>query len=182
MSAFFNEIILYTIGRSDRDVSDFVSLLEANEITTLVDIRSFPGSSKFPQFNEQALRETLATKNIIYHWAGRQLDELRKLENTGNNTHSSMADNQQRAFAIYMETEPFKKGAAQIINMAKKSPLAIMCAERFPDQCHRSMIADYLLLEGINIKHIINENKIQDHQLNPYAHWESATLIYDQKG
>jgi len=181
MSALINEIILYTIGHSDRDVNDFVSLLETNEITTLVDIRSFPGSSKFPQFNEQALRESLASKNIVYHWAGRQLGGLRKLENTGNKTHSSLVDDQQQAFAVYMETEPFKNGASQIINMAKKSPLVMMCAERLPEHCHRFLIADYFLLAGVNVKHIIDEDMIQEHQLNPYARRESATLIYDRK-
>ncbi|MFV1993685.1 MAG: DUF488 family protein [Acidiferrobacterales bacterium] len=181
MSAFIDEIVLCTIGHSDRDVGDFVSLLEENKIMTLVDIRSQPGSRKFPQYNEQALREFLASKNIVYHWAGRQLGGLRKLENNSNNTHQSLADDQLRAFAEYMETEAFKKGAAQIINMARKSPLVMMCAERLPEHCHRSLIADYLLLEGVNVKHIIEKDIIRDHQLNPLARRESAALIYDRK-
>ena len=137
MSALNYEIVLYTIGHSNRDADDFVSLLETNEITTLFDIRSHPGSGKFPQYNEQALRESLASKNIVYHWAGRQLGGLRKLENNRNNTHPSLADDQQRAFAEYMETELFKNGATQIINMARKSPLVMMCAEKLPEHCHR---------------------------------------------
>lgn len=181
MSAFNYEIILYTIGHSDRDTDDFVSLLDANEINTLVDIRSQPASSKFPQFNEQALRESLAAKNIVYHWAGRQLGGLRKLEDNGNNVHQSLADDQQRAFAAHMESEPFKRGAAQIINMARKSPLVMMCAERLPEHCHRALIADYLLLAGVSVRHIIDEGITRDHQLNPYARRESTMLIYDRE-
>lgn len=178
MSIPIHDLVLFTIGHGDRKIDDFISLLIKHQIPTLVDIRSHPESRKNPQFSEQALRESLSRKNIVYHWAGRQLGGMRKLQ--PGNPHQSLENDSDRAFAGYMDTDAFKQGAAQILNLARNSAIALMCAEQQPDHCHRSLIADYLLLEGVSVKHIVDIDNIQDHQLNPCARRESLTLVYDR--
>lgn len=173
-----HKIVLYTIGHGEREIDDFVSLLINYQIPSLVDIRSHPRSKNNPQFSEQALRESLSQKNIVYHWAGRHLGGMRKLQS--GNPHQSLTNDNEQAFAGYMDTDAFKQGVTQILNLVRNSAIALMCAEYLPGYCHRSLIADYLLLEGVSVKHIIDIDNIQDHQLNPYARRESLTLIYDR--
>lgn len=168
---------LYTIGHSNRDIQHLVDLLKRHHIHTLVDIRSNPVSARHPQFNQDVLRSRLETENMIYHWAGRQLGGLRKT--SGTSRHHALAPELQ-GFAEYMETQEFERAASQLQRLASQSPIAIMCAEKHPEHCHRSLIADYLLLNGMEVMHIIDEQPGFAHQLRPEARRESAALIYDR--
>ena len=79
-----------------------------------------------------------------------------------------------------METELFQESAIQLVNLAARSPTAILCAERSPQRCHRRLIADYLVLRGMEIIHLIGVEDARIHQLSPEARRESAQLIYDR--
>lgn len=85
-----------------------------------------------------------------------------------------------RAYADYMSTDGFKRGAAQLLSLAGRSPTAILCAERDPMHCHRSLIADYLTLQGIEVVHLLESGQSHPHQLRPEARRESQQLIYDR--
>ena len=115
--------------------------------------------------------------NIVYHWAGRQLGGLRQ----GNNDsiHSAIEPG-LRSFADYMATPAFERAASQLQILSGKGVAVILCAEKLPEHCHRSLIADYCLLNGMEVTHIIDDNQVSSHYLRPEARRESATLVYDQ--
>lgn len=147
-------------------------------ITAVVDVRAYPQSQRHPQFSQQALRHSLETAGIVYHWAGKQLGGKRQVQ--GKSKHIAIEDENIRAYADYMESTMFQKAMVQLINLAISAKTAIMCAEKLPEHCHRSLISDYLLLQGVEVQHIIGLETIVSHQLSPLARRESQQLIYDR--
>ena len=169
--------VIYTIGHGNRALDEFVSLLSEQAVRSLVDVRAQPYSSRFPHFSMEPLREAMQSIDIVYHWAGRQLGGHRAA--TADSKHRAL-EGGMRAYADYMETEPFLKAAAQLVNMASRSTTAIMCAERKPENCHRRLIADYLVLQGVQVIHLIGRGDSRVHHLSVEARRESAQLIYDR--
>jgi uncharacterized protein (DUF488 family) len=171
------EATLYSVGHSNRALAELLTLLQEVTIATLVDVRAEPRSRHNPQFNEDALREACTRAGINYHWAGRMLGGLRVAR--ADSPHIAL-DAGLRGFADHMQTDGFKKGAAQLLAMAARAPTAFLCAERLPEHCHRSLIADHLLLQGAQVLHLIKPGESRGHVLNPAARYESAALIYDR--
>lgn len=168
---------LYTLGHSNRSLNDFLTLLRDGAIQVLVDVRAQPHSSRYPQFSEDSLRAALELAGITYHWAGRQLGGRRSQR--PDSRHIALEEG-LRGYADYMESDAFRRAAAQLINMAGRAPTAILCAERRPEDCHRRLIADYLLLQGARVVHLIAPGERREHQLSPMARRESAELVYDR--
>ncbi len=168
---------LYTIGHGNRPMDEFIPLLVERAIQTLVDVRAQPHSSRFPLFTMDALREAMEKLGIVYHWAGRQLGGRRSAQT--DSRHDAL-DEGLRGYADYMETDWFEKGANQLVNLATRSPTAMLCAERAPERCHRRLIADYLVLRGVEVIHLIERNEARAHSLSSEARRESAQLIYDR--
>ena len=139
---------IWTIGHSTRTIDEFISLLKENEIKLLVDVRAWPGSKRYPQFNKDALAESLNAHGIRYeHFP--ELGGKRKSKPDSRNTAWRNAS--FRGYADYMETEQFQKGIERLARTsaaAKPCPTAIMCAEAVWWRCHRSLIADYLKSRG----------------------------------
>jgi uncharacterized protein (DUF488 family) len=79
-----------------------------------------------------------------------------------------------------MDTDAFQRAAAQLRNLAGKSPTAVMCAERLPERCHRGLLADFLTLQGVRVVHLIDVDEVREHALSPGARRESAQLVYDR--
>ena len=168
---------LYTIGHGNRSMKEFVPLLVGKDIRTLVDIRAQPHSSRFPHFSTDALRKAMEEIGIVYHWAGRQLGGRRSAR--PDSRHLAL-DEGLRGYADYMESDFFQKSAVQLVNLAARSPTAILCAEGSPQRCHRRLIADYLVLRGMEVVHLIAVDDARSHQLSPEARRESVQLIYDR--
>jgi uncharacterized protein (DUF488 family) len=162
---------IWTIGHSTRSIEDFIAALEANAIKLLVDVRSLPGSNRYPQFNKEALARSLGEHGIRYeHFP--ELGGLRKPKKDSRNTAWRNAS--FRGYADYMETEEFRKGVERLIDLAQQTgPAAIMCAEAVWWRCHRALISDFLKARGIEVTHIIDIGKIESH---PYT---SAARIVD---
>jgi uncharacterized protein (DUF488 family) len=171
---------VYSIGHGDRSVEDLIEVLAEQGIRTLVDIRADPHSRRHPQFNDEALRAALEAAGIIYHWAGRQLGGRR--EPRADSRHVGLKDDGLRGFADYMETPEFARGVAQLRNLAARAPTAMLCAEREPAQCHRSLVADWLTLQGVGVVHLIEPGGSREHLLSSQARRESAELVYDRTG
>jgi hypothetical protein len=168
---------LYTIGHGNRSLDEFISLLTEPAIRTLIDVRAHPRSSRFPHFDTAALREAMERVGIVYHWAGRQLGGRRPAR--PDSRHYAL-DEGLRGYADYMDTDEFQKNATQLVNLAARSPSAILCAERVPERCHRRLIADCLTLQGVEVIHLVDRNDTRIHSLSPEARRESAELIYDR--
>lgn len=171
------QLTVYTVGHSNRSAEDFLALLQEGGIEILVDIRATPQSGRFPQFSEDTLRSQLTAAGITYHWAGRQLGGRRPVAD--DSPHRALPEG-LRGYADYMETEPFKRAVSQLLSLAGKAPTAVLCAERQPEDCHRSLLADYLLLQGVEVVHLIQSEEQRPHQLRPEVRRESAALVYDR--
>jgi uncharacterized protein (DUF488 family) len=167
---------IWTIGHSTRTIDDFISLLNDNEIKLLADVRAWPSSRRYPQFNKEALVESLSAHGIRYE----QFSELggkRKAKPDSRNT--AWRNVFFRGYADYMETEQFKKGIERLLDVAAKAgPTAIMCAEAVWWRCHRSLISDYLKVRGVEVMHILATKKIEPHPYTSAARIVNGELSY----
>lgn len=167
---------IWTIGHSTRGIDEFISLLKENQIKLLVDVRAFPGSKRYPQFNRKALAESLVAHGIRYeHFP--ELGGKRKSKPDSRNT--SWRNVSFRGYADYMETEQFQKGIERLLEIAREAgATAIMCAEAVWWRCHRSLIADYLKARGLEVLHILGANKVEPHPYTSAARIVNGELSY----
>ncbi len=172
--------LIFTIGHSNRTMGEFINALKRYDIETLADVRAYPYSRHYPHFSQEILRERLHAENIMYHWSGRFLGGMRTPR--AHSIHTALKEEGFRAYADHMQTAEFQIAAQQLINLGNKATLVCMCAERDVAQCHRSYLADYLVLQGVEVIHIVNEEVCHPHQLNECARRESSELIYDRMG
>jgi uncharacterized protein (DUF488 family) len=168
---------IWTIGHSTRTIDEFISLLKENEIKLLADVRAWPGSKRYPQFNKDALSESLNTHGIRYeHFP--ELGGKRKSNPDSRNTAWRNAS--FRGYADYMETEQFQKGIERLLEVAAENgATAIMCAEAVWWRCHRSLIADYLKTRGVEVLHILGANKVEAHPYTSAARIVNGELSYE---
>ena len=136
---------IWTVGHSTRSGEVFASILQAHDIEVLVDVRTYPGSRRYPQFNRASLAEHLALLKIQYKHEPR-LGGRRRARPDSHNT--AWRNEQFRGYADHMETEEFKNGVRELLELAANERVAFMCAEAVWWRCHRSLIADYLKAEG----------------------------------
>ena len=171
---------IWTIGHSTRAIDDLILLLEENKIKLLADVRAWPGSKRYPQFNKEALAESLTARGISYeHFP--ELGGKRKSKPDSRNTAWRNAS--FRGYADYMETEQFQKGIERLLSVAEETgPTAIMCAEAVWWRCHRSLIADYLKVRGVEVLHILGANKIEPHPYTSAARIVDGVLSYTSEG
>jgi uncharacterized protein (DUF488 family) len=185
---------IWTVGHSTRTIDEFVSLLMANEIKILADVRAWPGSKRYPQFNKDALAESLSAHGIRYeHFP--ELGGKRKSKPDSRNTAWRNAS--FRGYADYMETEEFQKGIERLLALTRSDGLgsrrnesdgweavtpcriAIMCAEAVWWRCHRSLIADCLKARGVEVLHILGASKVELHPYTPAARIMNGELSYE---
>jgi uncharacterized protein (DUF488 family) len=167
--------IIFTIGHSTRPVEEFIKILNAFRIKKLVDVRTIPRSGHNPQFNGDALKESLKEAHIGYlHMKG--LGGLRHAKKDSPNTAWRNAS--FRGFADYMQTEEFEESLEKLILIAEKKSTAIMCAEAVPWRCHRSLIADALMVRGIDVRHIMTTTSDREHTITPWARVSGKAITY----
>ncbi len=172
-------VTVYSIGHSNRAIAELIGLLRSAGIATVVDVRAQPASARHSQFAMDALRTALEQEGIVYHWAGRQLGGFRQPK--PGSPHIALDAEGFRGFADHMDSDTFQRGVSQLVNLGMKAPTAFLCAEKLPEQCHRSLIADYLTLQGITVLHLIDAAETREHRLNPLARTESGKLVYDRQ-
>jgi len=167
---------IWTIGHSTRRIEIFISLLEEHGIKLLADVRSWPGSKRYPQFNKEGLAKSLKGYGIRYeHFP--ELGGRRKPKNDSQNT--AWRNQSFRGYADYMATEQFRKGVERLLDRANEAgPAAILCAEAVWWRCHRALISDYLKVRGIEVMHIRDANKSELHPYTSAAHIVDGKLSY----
>lgn len=168
---------VFTIGHGNRPLGEFIALLRDAGIECLVDVRAYPASRRHPQFARGALEKSLADTGVRYVWEGKALGGRRKLEN--NSPHVALNNPGFRAYAGHMRTEEFRQAFERLVETGRGQRTAIMCAERLPWECHRSLIADYLIARGENVVHLISTGADELHRLNPLVRLRDETLVYD---
>lgn len=171
-------ITLFSVGHGNRSIAELLDILQRCGIATVVDIRANPQSRRHPQFEGDSLRQAIESSGLVYHWAGRHLGGRRAPRATSR--HAALTDDGLRGFADHMDTPDFACGVSQLRNLAARSPTAMLCAERDPAQCHRSLIADWLTLQGVQIVHLLAPGESRPHLLSRHARRESTELVYDR--
>lgn len=166
---------IWTIGHSTHTLEEFVAMLYSFKIEIVVDIRSFPGSRKFPQFNKENLEVSLPENNIEYIHL-KKLGGRRKVNPESKNTswrHAAF-----RGYADYMETASFDEGIKELKTIAHQQRTAYMCSEAVWWRCHRSMVSDYLKADGWDVQHIMQVGKSLEHPYTQPARIVEGELTY----
>ena len=166
---------IWTVGHSTRSLAEFIELLRSNSIAAVADVRSLPGSRRFPHFNAEVLGPELAASGLEYVQI-KQLGGRRKVRS--DSPHTVWRHKAFRGYADYMETEGFNEGIGLLMELAEKKRTAVMCAEAVWWRCHRSMIADHLKAAGVDVEHIMDKGKNVIHPYTAAASIEKGKLIY----
>ena len=170
-----NPISLWTIGHSTLSIEDFISKLKSFEIQVLADVRSYPGSRRYPHFNREKLNASLADTGIRYeHFP--ELGGRRRARPDSLNI--AWRNESFRGYADYMETNEFRAGIDRLLNIATTQRAAIMCSEAVWWRCHRSLISDYLKVKGIEVNHIMSIGKAEPHPFTSAAGIVDGELSY----
>lgn len=169
------EPVLYTIGHSTRSAEEFIMMLKSFSIETLADVRHYPGSRKFPHFNQDQLKLVLREASIGYiHFEA--LGGRRKPSPESINTAWKNAA--FRGYADYMLGPEFIAAVEELKGEALRARTAIMCSEAVWWRCHRSLIADHLKASGWTVMHIMNIGKVTGHPYTSPARIGEGGLTY----
>ena len=169
-------LTIWTVGHSTRSIEEFNQILTNHQIKTVVDVRTFPGSRRHPQFNKSELAESLEAIGIRYEHQPK-LGGRRKARPDSKNT--AWNNEGFRGYADHMETAEFQQGIEELLELAQKQSTAVMCAEAVWWRCHRSLISDYLKAAGVKVLHILGEKKTEEHPYTPVARIVDGKLSYE---
>lgn len=168
---------VYTIGHSTHPIDDFVQMLKANGVERLIDVRTVAGSRHNPQFGERELAMSVPDAGLHY----RRLLELGGLRHTPAATltvNGAWRNKSFRNYADYMQTAEFAEGIKELIALATRQTVAIMCAEAVPWRCHRSLIGDALLARGLQVADIMSPTSTKPHTMTSFAKVEGERVWY----
>ncbi|HYV24809.1 MAG TPA: DUF488 domain-containing protein [Pyrinomonadaceae bacterium] len=166
---------VFTIGHSTRSLDEFSEILKSFRIEILVDVRSFPGSRRYPHFNREALEDSLGATGIQYIHLPELGGRRRPLPDSLNMTWRNESF---RGYADYMETDNFSEGIGRLLELARDRRTAIMCSEAVWWRCHRSMISDYLKAKGVDVIHLLAAGKSEAHPYTSAARIVNGELSY----
>lgn len=169
---------VWTIGHSTRPIADFIALLRVNSVDTIVDVRRFPASRRYPQYNEAPLRDSMAEQGIAYLWLP-SLGGRRKP--SADSPNVAWRNEAFRGYADYIATEEFASGLFDLLMVAEGTPTAIMCAEAVWWRCHRSIVADVLCSIGLRVMHILDGGKTTEHPMTAPARIMDGRLTYSPR-
>ena len=163
------------MGHATRPLAEFIALLAVHSVSRLIDVRTVPRSRHNPQFNRDTLPAALELAGIRYaHVAG--LGGFRRTQ--PGSLNMGWRNVSFRGFADYMQTPEFAENLSALIAQSTRERIALMCAEAVPWRCHRSLIADALVVHGIRAEEIINATRLQLHTLTPFAMVDGTVITY----
>ncbi|OIH82329.1 DNA repair protein [Arthrobacter sp. UCD-GKA] len=165
-----------TIGHSTREFDEVVRMLRSNGVTELVDVRSFPNSRKFPQWNQATIEGALPA-GIGYRWI-RDLGGRRHTPAGTETPNDGWKVKAFRDYADYMSTEAFAAGLAELLAVASCSVPAIMCSEAVPWRCHRRLVTDALIVAGVEVLDIMSPGTTRRAKLTSFAQVQDGKITY----
>lgn len=166
---------LWTVGHSTHPIEEFIDMLSAHGVTCIADVRRFPGSRNFPQFNPVALEQSLAAAGTGFTPMP-SLGGRRKA--LPDSPHAAWRNEAFRGYADYMDTPEFASAAESLAEVARDDRVAVMCSEAVWWRCHRSMIADYFKAHGWTVLHIMGQGDAKEHPYTPVARIVGGELTY----
>jgi uncharacterized protein (DUF488 family) len=169
---------IHTIGHSTRTIPEFVDLLRVGNVELVVDIRSVPRSRTNPQFNMETLPDTLAPWQIGYRHI-RELGGLRgRSKSVPPEVNGFWTNPSFHNFADYALSDAFRQGLSNLLEVSETNRSAIMCSEAVWWRCHRRIVADYLLIAGRSVFHLMGTARIEPAALTPAARPRDDALVY----
>ena len=172
-------LLVFTIGHSTRTLEAFLRLLQAHAVSRVVDVRTIPCSRHNPQYNKANLPKALKKANIRYqHITG--LGGLR--HSRADSPNQAWRNLSFRGFADYMQTPKFQSSLSRLMDLIEKDRVVLMCAEAVPWRCHRSLIADALVVHGFRVEHIMSASRSHSHALTPWARVRGTRIRYPAEG
>jgi uncharacterized protein (DUF488 family) len=148
---------ILTIGHSTHQPEKLLELLTLHRVTTVCDVRSSPYSRQNPQFNQEVLKKYLQSNSIDYVFLGKELG--------ARSGDSSCYEGDKVQYERLAQTELFQHGLARLKNGARKYQIALMCAEKEPLECHRTILVSRRLVErGIEVAHIHADGLMETHE------------------
>jgi uncharacterized protein (DUF488 family) len=168
---------IVTLGHSNRPLRGFLALLREQRIAVLADVRTLRGSRAMPQFGERSLRSALCRAGISYL----PIPDLGGLRpNSADPSPRPCWRNRGfRNYADYMRTSSFRAGIRTLLAAAREGRIAVMCAEAVPWRCHRSLIADYLVVQKKRRVDELVGDRARPHRLTVCARVVRGKLTYD---
>jgi uncharacterized protein (DUF488 family) len=170
-------VTVFTIGHSNHPLERFIELLARHRIEVLADIRRFPGSRKHPHFNRESLAAALTAKSIVYEWI-EELGGRRKAPAGIVSPNQGLRNESFRNYADYMLTLEFQQSIDKLLAIAAQRSTAIMCAEGLWWQCHRRLVSDYLVANGVSVEHIFPNAQTKPHAMTPEARSAGGRVVY----
>lgn len=161
-------MVIYTVGHSTRSLDELVAVLAEAGVTRIVDVRAFPMSRRHPQFNREALAAALPARGVDYRHMP-ALGGRRGARKDAPSRNELWRVEAFRNYADYAETPAFRTAIDALVACATERPTAVMCAEAVWWQCHRRLIADYLLARGLTVVHLLGAGQRQEGALTPGA-------------
>ncbi len=166
---------IWTIGHSTHSAERFLTMLESFSIQVLVDIRNYPGSSRYPQFNRESLEITMKEAGIAYRHMKELGGRRKPLPGSVNNAWRNEAF---RGYADHMSEPDFLTAMEKLQTTASLKRTAFMCSESLWWRCHRSLVADFLKVRGWIVMHIMSPGKAEEHPYTGPARIEDGNLVY----
>jgi uncharacterized protein (DUF488 family) len=168
---------IFTIGHSTHPIDRFLELLGEHRIAVVADVRSFPSSKRWPQFNQAELAASLGRAGIEYRWLKRLGG--RRSSKRVDSPHRAWQHAAFRSYADYTESEDFADGMRELTETARASRTAYMCSEGLWWRCHRRIISDNLVIRDWTVEHIMPTGKLSPHVLAVFARVVDGRIIYD---
>jgi uncharacterized protein (DUF488 family) len=172
---------VFSVGHGTRSLDELIAILHTAGVERLVDVRSFPGSKRNPQFAREALEHDLPDRGIGYDFRGNRLGGRRGPSKTGISRHPAWRVKGFRNYADFMDTEEFAAAIAELeIEVHSGVRLCLMCAETLWWRCHRRLISDALVMRGVEVIHLLDLDESMEHQLHEAARPDDRNLpVYD---
>ena len=172
------DLQIFTIGHSSHPLGTFLWLLQKHQIEALVDVRRYPGSRRHPHFSRADLSASLEEEGIEYHWLESLGGNRKRAKDAQPSPNRGIEDEAFRNYADYMAADEFRQGVARLMEIAGGHRTTIMCAEGDYRHCHRRLLSDHLVANGVTVQHIRPSSEIKPHNLTPGAKAMDETVTY----
>jgi uncharacterized protein (DUF488 family) len=171
-------VTLYTYGHGTEPAERTVAILSGAGLTSLVDIRTAPGSRRHPQFASAALEEWLPAAGIGYRW-DKRLGGFRRP--SAGNPDTAWREDMFRGYAEHMRSAGFLAAIGEVLAEAAQRPLTVMCSESLWWRCHRRLVADFAeVARGIEVRHLMHDGRLEAHRPSDgVRRREDGLLVYD---
>ena len=172
--------MLLTVGHGTLSASEFTSLVTGAGVTLLVDVRSYPGSRRHPQFGRAEMERWLPPAGIEYRWE-RRLGGRRPVR--PDSPHVALRHPAFRGYADHMASPAFGQALDSLVEWAAARRTAVMCAESLWWRCHRRLLADAaVLLRSVDVRHLLHDGRLVPHSVTEGARVDDGHLVYDIGG